>query len=81
MAKNDHAAPGKDGGELDKKKNGRPCRRGRTKSTSDMQLHVVRQLLDHVPLQKSPGPDPAGSGSGSREVGFGTEAGELVMVW
>ena len=51
VAQGGRAAPGKCGGKLDKEKNGRPFRLGRTKSTSDMQLHVGRQLLDHAPLQ------------------------------
>ena len=43
-----------------------------------MQLDVARQLLDHVPFQKSPRTDAVGSGSGSREVGLGPQ---LVSLW
>ena len=40
VAEDGHAAPGKCGGELDKKKNGRLFGLGRAKGTSDMQFHV-----------------------------------------
>ena len=35
----------------------------RTKETPDLQLHVGRQLLDHVPFQESPRTDAEGSDS------------------
>ena len=79
VAKDGHAAPGKCGGELDKEKYGHPFGLGRTKGTSEMQFHVGRQLVDHVPLQNSSGTDAAGSDSGSREVGFGPKTGESVV--
>ena len=60
VAKDVHTALGKSG-----RKNGRPLKLGRTKNTPDMQLHVDRQHLDHVPFQKSPGTDAEGSYSGS----------------
>ena len=41
------------------------------KGQSDVQFHVGRQLLDHVPLPNSSGTDAEGSDSGSREVGIG----------
>ena len=53
VAKDGHATCGKRGRKLGNEKNGRPFRLGRTKHTSDMHLHVGRQLLDHVPLQKA----------------------------
>ena len=52
VAKDGHAACGKRGSKLGKEKNGRLFRLGRTKNTPEMQLHVDRQLLDHVPLKK-----------------------------
>ena len=51
VAKDGHAGSGKCGGELDKEKNGHPFGFGKAKGTSNLQLHVDRQLLDHVPLQ------------------------------
>ena len=64
-AKDGHAAFGKRGRKFGKEKNERPLRLGRTKNTPDMQLHVDRQLLDHVPLKKSLGTDAEGSDSGN----------------
>ena len=52
-AKDSHVTCGKRGRKLGNEKNGRPFRLRRTKHTSDMHLHVGRQLLDHVPLQKA----------------------------
>ena len=68
----------KRGRKLGKNKNGRSFRCGRTKNTPDMQLHVGRQLLDHVPLTNSSGTDVAGSHSGRREVGLGPK---LASPW
>ena len=53
---------------------------GRTKSTSDLQPHVGRQLLDHVPLKNSSGTDVAESDSGSREVGFAPKTGVFQLI-
>ena len=65
---------------LDQEKNGHPFGLGRTKSTTDMQFHVGRQLLDHVPFRKTLGTHVAGSDSGSRRVLFGPKADESMVL-
>ena len=60
VAKDGHAAPGQCGRRVGKKKNGSPLGLRRRQGTSDLQLHVGRQLLDLVPLQKEFGTDAAG---------------------
>ena len=71
VAKDGHAAVGKCGGNVGNEKKGYLFRFGKAKGTPDMQFCVGRQLLDHVPFQKSPRTNAAGSDSGSRDAGVG----------
>ena len=67
---------GKCGGKLDKEEQGRLFRLGRTKSTSDMQLHVGQQLLDHDQFKRKFRTELDGAGSDwGRTVGLKTSHG------
>ena len=46
-------APGKGGRGLGEETKGRPFRFGRTKNPPDVQSHVGRQFLGHIPFQDS----------------------------
>ena len=77
LAENGHAAVGKRGKKCGfGKEKWNSSGPEKTEEAPDLQLHVDRQLLGHVPFQESLGADAEGSDSGSSKCGIWHRSGQ-----